>query len=112
MNDSLGAEARMEDEMEAHIREQARPLIQRRRPMSPNTVKPDAEVILDSSGAWLKTPKDDGFLESLKALVPYTDRQWVPEETSWFVTEHYAHNATELVKLFFKTVDVKDLRNV
>lgn len=82
-----------------------------RRAMFPNEVKPEATVILDSTGAWLKTPKDDGFLEALKALVPWSDRQWVPAETSWFVTTGYAHNATELVKLFWQRVEVKDLRN-
>lgn len=70
----------------------------------------EASVFIDSDGAWLQTPKDDAFLEAFKMLVPWSGRAWVFLERSWFVTEEYSKNATELVKLFFADVEVKDLR--
>lgn len=78
--------------------------------MFPDEVKPEASVIFDAAGAWLKTPKDDGFIEALKALVPWQNRTWVPSETRWWITEPYCQNAAELVKLFWDRVDVQDAR--
>jgi hypothetical protein len=79
--------------------------------MFPNEVKPDASVTLDDTGGYFKTPKEDGFLEAFKALVPWSDRQWIPEQTSWFCTPKYAENAMNLVRLFWDNVEVHDYRN-
>lgn len=81
------------------------------RPNFHKAEKPDAQIILDSEGVWIQTGFDEGWIEAFKAFVPWSDRNWIPAKTSWFVTFGYAENVIGLTKLFFEDVEVKDLRN-
>lgn len=74
----------------------------------PSEAEEPCTVFLVESGAYLRTPKDDNFIEALKALVPWNERKWIPGERSWFVTYPYTSNATNLVRLFFNNVIVVD----
>lgn len=45
------------------------------------------------------------FLEALKSLVPWNQRQWKPDSRTWWVAEEYAEQATVLFQLFWGEED-------
>lgn len=81
-----------------------RPMFQREEP------KPEARIEIDEDGALIFTPKDEGFLEAFKALVPWNDRSWNVSSLSWFCASRHVDNVQALLTLFFNPVEVKDYR--
>lgn len=62
--------------------------------------KPKAIVYSDS--VKLKTPKDEKFIEALKGVFRWHEREWNPSETAWIVYGHdNIENACNLLLMFF-----------
>jgi hypothetical protein len=79
-----------------------------RRPMAPNAVtKPSASLQILEDGAWVRTPKDDGFIQCLKEAVKWHSREWSPAETAWRVYgDQNIETVTGLVLTFWPDAEI------
>jgi|SRR5687768_4260686 len=61
-----------------------------------------ARAIVYSDFVKLKTPKDEKFIEALKGVFRWHEREWKPEDTAWLVhgTDNI-ENAIGLLQMFF-----------
>jgi hypothetical protein len=50
------------------------------------------------------TPFNQGFVESLKRLIPISDRAWDKEQRIWTISERFFKPVEDLAKLVFKDV--------
>ena len=64
-------------------------------------------AVVDSSGVWLHTEYDEGFIETLKGSFPWFTRYWSPADTAWRVEgPNYIKSALGIFKTFFPNGEV------
>ena len=62
----------------------------------------------DREGVVVKTPYHPGWLESLKAQVPWQDRRWWEDSRAWWVAAEHADVVEHLTLNVFGEVEVVD----
>jgi hypothetical protein len=61
-----------------------------------------AKAIVYSDSVMLKTPKDQNFIDALKGVFRWHEREWRPSETAWIVYgSDNIENACNLLLMFF-----------
>lgn len=61
-----------------------------------------ARALVSTDSVMLKTPKDEKFIEALKGVFRWHEREWKPEETAWIVYGvDNIENAIGLMQMFF-----------
>jgi hypothetical protein len=67
-------------------------------------------IDFDGSNLILETPYDRGLVAQLKALIPYSDRRWDPDQKAWLVRPSHGPTLQSLCNQFFS--ELVDLPNI
>lgn len=66
--------------------------------------KSQCEIGFDGMSLVFKSPYDRGLIAQLKALIPYTDRRWDPDQKAWLVRPVHGPTLQQLCDQFFSEV--------
>jgi hypothetical protein len=72
------------------------------------TVRVESTKYNRQPGILLRFPFDRGFLETLKRMVPYTDRIFLERRHAWFITQKYADVAIHLAHQHYGGAEITD----
>jgi hypothetical protein len=72
------------------------------------TVRVESAKYNRQPGILLRFPFDRGFLDTLKRMVPYTDRIFLERRHAWFITQKYSDVATHLAHEHFGGSEIVD----
>jgi len=67
----------------------------------------------DGANLVIETPYDPGLVAQLKALIPYADRRWDPDQKAWLVKPSHGPTMQSLINQFFdEIIDLPDTNGI
>jgi hypothetical protein len=66
--------------------------------------KDECQIGFDGANLVFKTPYDPGLVAQLKALIPYSDRRWDPDQKAWLVRPSHGSRLQSLCDQFFSEI--------